>query len=316
MSGQQDRWSRRSFLRTTVAGTGAFLSQPLWAAESAKWPKVDRPLPKEASSRVQLGNRPIHPTFLAMGTGFRGYNHSSELTRKGEKAFRAVMDRAWERGIRFFDMADLYGSHSFVRKGLEGKSRKEVVLLTKIWPRKARWNTPSGGAKAEVSRFLEELGTDYLDVCLIHCMLDAQWPEQYQRIREELEELKQQGVVRAVGVSCHDLGALRVAAEHPWVDVVLARINHRGGKPFRCDGPPEVIAGILRKARANGKGVIGMKIFGEGHLVEPAEKDASIRFVLEHRLVDAMTIGFLRPEEVDDAVDRINRTLRELRAKS
>ncbi len=78
-------------------------------------------------------------------------------------------------------------------------------MLSKIWPTKANWVTPSGGAKPEVHRFCKELGTDYLDVCLIHCMMSSRWPKQFEKIRDELSELKDKGTVRAVGVSCHDL---------------------------------------------------------------------------------------------------------------
>ena len=84
--------------------------------------------------------------------------------------------------------------------------RDKYILSSKIWPRKEYWNSPSGGAKEEVDRFRKELNTDVLDVCLIHCMTDGQWPTTFARIRDELSELKQKGVVRAVGVSCHDVG--------------------------------------------------------------------------------------------------------------
>ena len=61
-------------------------------------------------------------------------------------------------------------------------------------------------------------------------MQNVQWPTEFERIRDELSQLKDKGVIRATGVSCHDLGALKVAAEHPWVDVIFARINHKGGE--------------------------------------------------------------------------------------
>ena len=191
-------------------------------------------------------------------------------------------------------MADLYGSHPFVKDVVKGLPRDKFALLSKIWPQKADWVKPSGGAKEEVDRFRKELGTDHLDVCLIHCMQNAKWPTQFERIRDELSDLKQKGAVRAVGVSCHDFGALKVAAEHPWVDVIFARVNYKCGKEYMCDGSVEEVSGVLKTARKNGKAVVGMKIFGAGKLVKPEEKDASLKFVFSNELVDAITIGMLK----------------------
>jgi predicted aldo/keto reductase-like oxidoreductase len=205
-------------------------------------------------------------------------------------------------------MADLYGSMTFVRDVIKGMKRDKFVLLSKLWPRPASWVTPSGGAKAEVDRFRQELDTDVLDVCLIHCMMNDKWPAEFERIRDELSELKQKKVIRAAGVSCHDFGALKVAAEHPWVDVIFARINHIGGKQYACDASAGELAPVLKAARKNGKAVVGMKIFGAGKLVKPEEKDASLKYVFQNDLVDAITVGALTPEEVDDTLDRMGKT--------
>ncbi|KPK43627.1 MAG: hypothetical protein AMJ65_05325, partial [Phycisphaerae bacterium SG8_4] len=145
------------------------------------------------------------------------------------------------------------------------------------------------------------------EICLIHCMTDTEWPETYKRIRDELSELKDKGVVKAVGVSCHDLGALKVAAAHPWTDIVFARINNNGAS---MDGPPEQVAPVLKQARANGKTVIGMKIFGSGKLTSSAQKDASLQYVFENELVDAITIGTLDVKQVNDTISRANKALR------
>jgi predicted aldo/keto reductase-like oxidoreductase len=207
------------------------------------------------------------------------------------------------------DSADLYGIHPYVRRALDGVSRDKYTLLTKIWPREEFWNMPSGGAEKEVDRYRKELNTDIIDICLIHCMTDTKWPNTYERIRDELDEQKEKGTVRAVGVSCHDFGALKVAATHPWTDVILARINNVG-KSAAMDGSPDEVSAVLKQARANGKVVLGMKIFGAGKLVSPQAKDASLKYVLKNDLVDAITIGMLSPEQVDDTIKRMNKALK------
>jgi predicted aldo/keto reductase-like oxidoreductase len=294
-------FNRREFLRSTVAGAGLATLVPSWlsAAEATAG--------FTGSDIVELGKTGVKVSRLAQGTGFNGYNRSSEHTRRGKAFFEALLRHSLDQGVHFIDMADLYGSHPFVKDVIKGLPRDKFTLLTKIWPRKEKWVTPSGGAKEEIDRFRKELDADCLDVCLIHCMTDARWPTQYERVRDELSEMKRKGAVRAVGVSCHDLGALRVAAEHPWVDVILARVNHKCGKEYVCDGTLEEVTSALRTARENGKAIVGMKIFGAGKLVKPEEKDASLNYVFTNRLVDAITVGMLGAKEVDDTLQRMSR---------
>jgi predicted aldo/keto reductase-like oxidoreductase len=292
------RVTRRRFLSSSIAGAGLLATAPTFVrgAEAAMAGSF------KGTDIVPLGRTGIKVSRLAQGTGYNGYNHSSAHTRQGKEAFDRLLHHSLEQGITFIDMADLYGSHPFVKEIVKGLPRDQYTLLTKIWPRQADWVTPSGGAKQEIDRFRQELGVDQIDVCLIHCMTNDQWPAEYERIRDELAELKEKKVVRAVGVSCHDFGALKVASEHPWTDVIFARVNHKGGKQYACDASADEIAAVLKTARKNGKAVVGMKIFGAGKLVKPEEKDASLRFVFSNRLVDAITVGMLNPAEVDDTL--------------
>jgi aryl-alcohol dehydrogenase-like predicted oxidoreductase len=296
---------RRRFLKTGLAGAGLLVTSPrLTLAREAARPTV-----KSGTDAVTLGHTGVTTSFLAFGTGMNGGNRSSDLTRLGQAEFTRILRHGLDEGVRFLDMADLYGTHPFVREAVKGVPRDRYTLLTKIWPNKEEWVTPSGGAREEVDRFRRELGTDTLDVCLIHCMVNERWPEDLARVRDELSKLKEEGAVRAVGVSCHDHGALKRAADLPWVDVILARINHRGGEAFSCDDTADEVAKTLRRARANGKAVVGMKIFGAGALTRPEDRAASLRYVLGNDLVDAITIGTTAPGQVDENLQSIRRAL-------
>jgi aryl-alcohol dehydrogenase-like predicted oxidoreductase len=297
--------NRRQFLTTALAGAGILAAEPAWlAAKESRAGTKSR-----ATDLVTLGPTGIKATRLAQGTGWNGGGRSSEHSRMGIKAFTELIRRGVDHGIAFFDTADLYGSQPYLGTALKGVPRDKYILMSKIWPRKEYWNSPSGGAREEVDRFRKELNTDVLDICLIHCMTDGEWPKTFERIRDELSELKQKGVVRAVGVSCHDHEALKIAAAHPWVDVVLARINNVG-KGAEMDLSPEQVAPVLKQARANGKVVLGMKLFGAGALAKPEQKDASLKYVFQNQLVDAVTIGMMKPKEVDDTIGRVNKALR------
>jgi len=299
--------NRRQFLTTALAGAGVLAASPTWlsAAQANKKKGADK---SRVTDLVTLGSTGIKATRLAQGTGWNGGGRSSAHSRLGEKTFVELIRHGVDQGVAFFDTADLYGSQPYLGTALKGVPRDKYILMSKIWPRKEYWNSPSGGAREEVDRFRKELNTDVLDICLIHCMTDGEWPKTFERIRDELSELKQKGAVRAIGVSCHDHEALKVAAAHPWVDAVLARINNVG-KGAAMDVSPEEVAPVLKQARANGKIVLGMKLFGAGELTKPAQKDASLKYVFQNQLVDAITVGMMQPKEIEDTIQRVNKAL-------
>ncbi len=280
--------SRRAFM-TRTAGVVA----TAWAggalAQDAAAPALT------AGTMRPLGKTGLQTSLVGMGTGVKAWNGESALTRKGDEAFLRLVEYAYAKGIRYFDLADMYGSHRFMNQLLTKTiDRDKVMLLTKT--------TAKEGPKAaeDVERFRTEIGTDRLDVVLLHCMTAADWNTTMRPCMDALDEAKAKGLLRAHGVSCHDIGALRTAVEEPWVDVILARIN-----PFAVmmDGSPEEIAAILRTAHENGKGVLGMKIAGEGQCADRLLE--SLKFVIGLGCVDAMPIGFLAMAEVDAAFENV-----------
>jgi aryl-alcohol dehydrogenase-like predicted oxidoreductase len=289
---------RRTFL-TATAGMAACLGAASRADQQNKTPP--------APPRAELGKTGIATTRLAMGTGVHGGNRQSDQTRMGFDKLVPLFHHAYERGIRFFDLADLYGTHLYFREALRKIPRDKVTILTKLW---WRYDDPDEKKKAEpyrkkvaastLQRFCHELNTDYLDIVLLHCMTVEKWDGLLEPYMEALSEAKEKKQVRAVGVSCHDRGALEEAAKCPWVDVVLARINLKGGKDVMMDGTTDEIVETLKRIKKAGKTVIGMKIFGEGKLAD--RKEECIRFAQNLGLLDAMTIGFHKPEQIDEVL--------------
>jgi aryl-alcohol dehydrogenase-like predicted oxidoreductase len=214
-----------------------------------------------------------------------------------------LFHHAYERGIRFFDLADLYGTHLYFREALRTLPRDELTILTKIW---WRYDGPEDNTasphraedcRATIERFRHELMTDTIDIVLLHCLMDGQWRGKMQPYMDVLDEEKEAGRVRAVGCSCHTFDALKAAVEEPWIDVILARINPDGVK---MDAPADQVVPVLRQAKEAGKAIIGMKIFGEGQLAD--QRDRCMKFAQELGILDAMTIGFEKPEQIDDAL--------------
>lgn len=297
---------RRTFIGGALMGATTLLAgSPAPAAPDS--PEVKKADPFE---KVPLGKSGLTVSRIGMGTGMRGWQRRSNQTRLGDEKFHALSRYAFDQGINYFDMADLYGTHQDALKALKGVERSRFNLTTKIWWREGGLPEQERlDADIVVERFLKEIGTDYIDLVHLHCVIDADWPQKLARQMDLLDKMKQQGKIRAHGVSVHGLPALEVAAEHPWVDVVNTRINPFGVK---MDAPPDQVVPVLKKMHANGKGVIGMKIIGEGEFRnDPEKRDQSIRFVMGLGCVDACIVGFEKPEEIDDFRDRTRKVLTE-----
>ena len=119
---------------------------------------------------------------------------------------------------------------------------------------------------------------------------------------EYLMKAKEEKIIRAHGTSCHGMDPLRTAAKNPFVEVDLARINPEG--LIMDDRKPDEVASVLEEMHSAGKGVVGMKILGEGRINTPERKDASLRYVLGLGTVNAFIIGFQATEQVDDILKR------------
>jgi len=291
---------RRDFIQKgaiSIAGAAAFqvISEKSFASTKP-----------ELIDSVNLGKSGLRVSRIALGTGTKGWKKESDQTRLGMPRFVDLAKYAYDKGIRFFDTADMYGSHTYMREALKTIPREKVTLLTKVMP-----YDQQGWYKAEpfyksLDRFRKETGSDYFDILLMHCMVNGKWAEQYRKMMDDLSDAKSKGIIKAVGVSCHSMDALLEASNNPWVDVILARINHRGN---RMDSSPEKVMELLAAAHKNGKGVMGMKIFGCGELTKDDEREMSLNFVLKSGNVDCMTIGMESPAQVDDTVARVMRII-------
>ncbi len=289
---------RRKFLACS-AGVAVGLE----AATQVTGATLNQPATPPAPPRVALGRTGLTTSRLAMGTGVHGSNRQSDETRLGFERLVALFKHAYDRGVTFFDMADMYGSHVYFREALRTIPRDHVTILTKMW---WRFDGPAESTPAAVrkrmatialDRFRHELATDYIDIVLLHCLTTNAWDKELAPYMEALADAKQKKQIKAVGVSCHTLGALSKVAEVPWVDVVLTRINPRGAL---MDDKVEEVVPVLRRIKRAGKTIVGMKIFGEGRLVK--EKEECIRYAQNLGLLDAMTIGFIAPQQIDEVL--------------
>jgi len=283
---------RREFLIRSATGLGAgWLSSKNLLAALATPPLSTK---FSASDTVTLGGTGIKTSRLAMGTGTVGSGHHSNQTALGLQGLSDLLRNGYDLGLRFFDAADSYGSHPHVAEALKHVPRDKVTVLTKTWAR------DPATARTDLDRFRRELGTDYLDICLMHCLTEPDWTDRYRGVMDVFSEAKQKGIIRAHGCSCHSIEALRAAAKSSWVEVDFARINPIGS---HMDADPQTVVNVLREMKASGKAVVGMKILGQGDLAH--RQDEAIQFALSLGILDAFTVGAESKSEQEDLIRRI-----------
>jgi 1-deoxyxylulose-5-phosphate synthase len=283
---------RRDFIVRSAYGLGAaWLSSQPFAAKLLSQSLKQR---FDAHDTVILGKTGIKTSRLAMGTGTYGFGHTSRQSSQGVKTLADLLLNGYDHGLRFFDTADAYGSHPHVAEALRHVPRDQVTVMTKTWARDPQT------ARADLERFRRELKTDYIDVCLMHCLTEGDWTTRYRGVMDVFSEAKEKGVIRSHGVSCHSIEALRAAAKSPWVEVDLVRMNPIGS---HMDAEPGTVTSVLREMRASGKGIIGMKILGQGDLSK--RQDEALKFALSLGLLDAFTIGAESKTEQEDLIRRI-----------
>ncbi len=282
--------NRREFIAGTAAGLGAVYLTPGALARVSDVPMQQGK--REATDTVVLGKTGIRTSRLAMGTGTAGFGGGSNQKRTGQ--LTRLLRTGYDRGLTLFDTADAYGSHPEVAEAISRLPRDKVIVMTKCDSRDPE------KARADIDRYRRELKIDYIDILLMHYIHNDDWTERYKGVMDVFSAAKEKGAIRAHGCSCHTIGALRAAAASPWVDVDLVRLNPIGS---HMDADPQTVISVIKEMRAQGKGIIGMKILGQGDMRN--RPDEAIRFALGTGVLDAFTIGAESDNEQADLIRRI-----------
>jgi predicted aldo/keto reductase-like oxidoreductase len=298
--------NRREFLHTSLNVTGAVVLGTAAAAQATAATGK-----RTAVDQVNLGNTGIKLSRLGMGTGSNSGQVQFEL---GKENFKSLVRYAYDQGITYFDCAQTYKTFEWLGDAVKGLPREKLFIQSKI-P-----GQPEDVLKA-IDHHRKIYDTDYVDSMLIHCMVKEGWTDQWKRIMDGFDEAKQKGWIKGKGVSCHSLPALRDATAAPWVEIHLVRVNPQGR---RIDSPEQVVwkendgnhdvspvVAQLKNMRTKGRGVIGMKIIGNGDFVNAEDREKSIRFAMSRPELDAVVIGFKSRAEIDEAIQRMNRALAE-----
>ena len=294
------KYSRRQFLKQSAFAAGALALAPeglLRAQAVAKRTAVDE---------VTLGKTGLKLSRLGMGLGTKSGNTQKAL---GQDGFNRLVRYAYDQGIRYFDIGESYTTFPWLADAIKGLPREKLFIQSKI-------DGQPADVAAVIDRHRKTFNTDYIDSMLIHCMVRAGWTDEFKRIMDGFDEAKEKKWIRAKGASFHSVSALRAGVASDWLEVYLVRINPQGvnvdgeqGSYGSAHNDITPIMAELKNMRAKGRGVIGMKILGEGTFVDPEEREKSIRFAMSHPELDAIVIGFKSTDEIDEAIKRMNAAL-------
>ncbi|WP_329788075.1 aldo/keto reductase [Lentzea sp. DG1S-22] len=223
---------------------------------------------KIAVSRLGFGGAPIGNLYREVSD---------------EEAFGAV-EAAWQSGVRYFDTAPHYGLGLSERRlgvALAGRPRDEYVISTKVGrllepfdgegsddegfavPRNFRRvrDYSADGVRRSIESSLERLGTDRVEVVYIHDP-DEHWDAAYSQAYPALEELRSQGVVRAIGVGMNQWEMPERFVRETDVDVVML-----AGRYTLLEQP--ALPSFLPACAERGVSVVACGVFNSGLLSKP-----------------------------------------------
>lgn len=307
-----DGLNRRQFFKTSTVLAGTVLLSPLaWTEANAASTRPGRRLrsKRTATDQVTLGKTGIKLSRLGFGTGS---NNGYIQTADGKDAFVNLIQYAYDKGITYIDTAQAYHTFDWIADAIKGLPREKLFIQSKV-----------DGRPEDILAVIDEhrktFKTDYVDSLLVHCMTRGDWADAWNRVMDGFNQAKERKWIRAKGVSCHSLPALRAAVASDWTEVHLVRVNPQGsytdgetggwGRQRHDLGP---VMEQIRTMHAKGRGIIGMKIYGNGTFTDPADREKSVRFAMAQPEIDAVVIGFKNRAEIDEAMERINRALAEV----
>jgi 1-deoxyxylulose-5-phosphate synthase len=289
--------SRRGFLKAGIAA-GALTrigGLPLRAARGS------------ATDWVTLGKSGVKVTRLAFGTGTVSGQVQRDL---GQEQFTRLVRHAYDRGIRFFETSETYGEmHRMLGIALKGVPRDSYRLMSKVTTREG------ADPIAKIDELRKLANTDYFDIMLMHYQHVGTWPEDTRRWQDGILEAQSRKAVAGHGASVHGLPALRRFPGNQWLDIAMIRMNHKGAhmdaENYNTSGPGNVdeVVTHMKQVKAQGMGVISMKLVGEGSFTTREDRQAAMRFAFNHAGVDCVTVGYKNTAEIDEAIENLNLAL-------
>lgn len=200
-----------------------------------------------------------------------------------------LLNYAYEKGINFFDTAELYDNYNILKEFIKDKDRDKLTLATKSY------SYDKKTAEYSVNKALKELNTDYLDVFMLHEQENGNNFLGHYEAVERFMKYKEQGVIKHFGISTHRVAAVRDSVKFKEIEFVFPLFNMKG--VGIQDGTINDMLNAVKKAKEDNKFIMAMKIYGGGHLITKAKE--AFDFVNNISYVDSMAVGMSTIEEID-----------------
>lgn len=199
-----------------------------------------------------------------------------------------VIRRALAHGVNFIDCAELYDTYGYVREALRD-GRYDAIIASKCYA------YTQDMMRTSLERARRELDRDCVDIFMLHEQESLLTIRGHWEAVEFLLKAREQGWVRAVGLSTHHMAAVEATIGIPEIQVVQPLYNARGVGIRDATGD-QMLAAIGR-AHASGKGIYGMKALGGGNLL--SDPISALHKVLSRPEFDSIAVGMQSTLEVE-----------------
>lgn len=244
---------------------------------------------------IALGRTGLTVSRLCFGTGTTTFDCESAQSKLDVSTFGRTLLRAHDLGVTFWDTSDNYNTHRHLAWALQQVPREDVVITSKTY------EVSASDTRRNLERTLSELGTDYVDILLLH---EPDSPEELASRWESLVALhqaKREGLVKAVGLSTHAILTLEHVAGMPEIEVILTNFNFANE---HMDANIKDYRSAMQKAHAAGQGVVAMKTLGEGKLAH--RRAEAIPYNLAQPFIDSVVVGMMDIRELEECVQIAN----------
>ncbi len=226
-----------------------------------------------------------------------------------------LIEYAYNRGINFLDTAEIYENYNYIKRALKGIKREDYCIATKTYAYTEEM------ARESLELALKELDTDYIDIFMLHEQESIHTVRGHFEAIEYFLKAKEQGKIRAIGLSTHRIEGVLAAKEIKEIEIVHPIVNKNG--IGIQDGDIDDMIKAIDEVYKLGKGIYGMKPLGGGHLIK--ELESAFNFVKEIPSIHSIAIGLQSIEEIDSNIqlleegtisnelkDKLNRRKRKL----
>lgn len=255
--------------------------------------------------RRRLGDTGLEVSCLGLGTVKFGRNqgvkYPSTFALPDDRSIRRILALCAQAGMNLIDTAPAYGS-SEQRLGQLLSKREQWLICNKVGEEfeagESHFDFSAAHTRKSIERSLRRLRTDYLDIVLVHSNGEDEDIILHSDCFEALQRLRDEGLIRAFGMSTKTIAGGLLTVEH--ADVVMVTYN------------PSATADrvVIDAAHANNKGVLVKKALDSGHAVHSAPEAtqhldpvrASMDFVFAHPGVASIVIGSITEKHLRDNI--------------